>query len=105
MTQIYLEQIKVKGMTFYKLQPDAYGNPRYLVHYNELGYNGNSYDDVLAVALAVAEALIGGTKVHHYQYNIQGLKFQSHNLEHTASEIKEAVKAINKHGLKHLLNS
>ena len=98
MTQIHLEQIKVQGMTFYKLPPDAYGNPRYIIHYNDLGYNGNSYDDVLAVA----EALIGSTRVHHYKYHIQGLKFQSHNLEHTASEIKEAVK---KQGLKHLLNS
>ena len=86
--QIHLEQIKVQGMTFYKIKPDAYGNPRYLVHYNDIG---TSYDDAWKIAKA-----IGGAKYRGHDYGYQGIAFQSYSLEHTATKIKEAVKAIKK---------
>jgi len=88
MNQIYLKPIKVKNITFYKIKPDAYGNPRYLVHYNDLG---TSYDDALKLAKA-----IGGAKYRGHDYGYQGIAFQSYNLEYTASKIKEARKAIKK---------
>ena len=88
MNQIYLKPIKVKGITFYKIKHDINGNPRYLVHYNDLG---TSYDEALTVARA-----IGGRKYRGHDYGYQGLAFQSYSLEHTAAKLKEVKRAIKK---------
>lgn len=88
------EFIAKKGTTFYRIDNDVNGNPRYIVHFFDLlsiKDNENytlSVSEQLAIALSNAHK-IGGSKYRGKQFG-GGIVFQSYNIDDTENYIISA---------------
>jgi hypothetical protein len=78
------EYIKVNGeeIPYWKVDHDTYGNPRYVVHFYELGIELNDYGKIKGLTKYRAKWFGGG------------YVFQSYNLEH---DLKWALGTVQKH--------
>ena len=79
-----------KEISFYRMNSDTYGNPRYACHWLE--FNTNTYEEAIYKAKK-----IGGRKFHNKQFG-GGIIFQSYNLiDEVESILKISGKAIECH--------
>ena len=61
--------------SFYRIDNDYYGNPRYLVHFSNLGLKKHKSDKKTRAA---------GLRIYHGKLYGGGFSFQSYNLQDTA---------------------
>ena len=79
------------GITFYRVNSDIYGNPRYVVHYlclltDDEKAEGKRYDFA-----AKRANRIGGAKYRGREFG-GGIVFQSYNIDNTAEAIDRVKK-------------
>ena len=67
-----------KNVTVHQVNNDAYGNPRYIIHYLEIA---DTYSDALALIRKI------GGKMYTAKWYGGGLVFSTYNLEHTLDEL------------------
>ena len=85
-------------LTFTRIPSDAYGNPRYAVHFlklntrEELDRTGDAWIGISEkYAIAVKRAnTIGGRRYHCKRYG-GGIAFQSYSIDETAARISEVT--------------
>ena len=83
------------GITFYRVNSDIYGNPRYVIHFTDLltKKEREEYSITSSYAIAVKRShKAGGSKYRGKDFG-GGIVFQSYNVDETAEHIAEIVKA------------
>jgi len=67
-----------KQVSLHRVNNDAYGNPRYVIHYLEIA---DTYSEALALIRKI------GGKMYTATWYGGGLVFSTYNLEHTLDEL------------------
>ena len=67
-----------KTVTVHQVNNDAYGNPRYVIHYLDIA---DTYSDALAIIRKI------GGKMYTAKWYGGGLVFSTYTLEHTLDEL------------------
>lgn len=83
----YEETVTVNGneITVFRIENDNNGNPRYVVHFSDLGTSLWDYDDINKLY---------GFKKYTAKWFGGGVVFQSYNIEETIKWALETVKEI-----------
>lgn len=83
----YEEKVTVNGneITVFRIENDNNGNPRYVVHFSDLGISLWDYDDINKLY---------GFKKYTAKWFGGGVVFQSYNIEETIKWALETVKEI-----------
>lgn len=83
----YEETVTVNGneITVFRIENDNNGNPRYVVHFSDLGISLWDYDDINKLY---------GFKKYTAKWFGGGVVFQSYNIEETIKWALETVKEI-----------
>ena len=82
-----IETITVKGneIQAFRIDNDSNGNPRYVVHFMDLGIELNDYDNINKLY---------GFKKYKAKWFGGGVVFQSYNIEDTITWAIETVEAV-----------
>ena len=78
MRQIEITLKNGKQVSLHQVNNDAYGNPRYVIHYLELA---DTYSEALALIRKI------GGKMYTAKWYGGGLVFSTYTLEHTLDEL------------------
>lgn len=83
----YIETVTVKGndIQAFRINNDSNGNPRYVIHFSDLGISLWDYDEINKLY---------GFKKYTAKWFGGGVVFQSYNIEETIKWALETVKEI-----------